>query len=201
MRLRLKCHKELLSAEVPSGSEPYGPTIAAAVTAREERFGTASRLRTLLESEQSSPTSDSTPKRPAHLVALSGLTREGRGKFFHSVPSGSNSVMDATARLCRRCLCQNGNRLSISPATVIGGTESSGYTLNPEEAGVANGRKDSQRVLKIGSAGDSPARVGDPLTGTAGSNLGKRRRDSLAPLLPFRPASRRTAQKGKGVGS
>jgi len=29
-------------------------------------------------------------------VALFRLTREGHGKFFHSVPSGSSSVMDAT---------------------------------------------------------------------------------------------------------
>ena len=78
-------------------SELDGPTIAAAVPASDKRLGTASRLRSLLESEQSSPTSDSTSKRPAHLVALSRLTWEGRGKLFHSVPSGSNSVMDATA--------------------------------------------------------------------------------------------------------
>jgi len=52
--------------------------------------------------EKSSPTSDRTPKRLAHLVALSRLTREGRGKLFHSVPSGSPSVMDATIRAMSR---------------------------------------------------------------------------------------------------
>ena len=60
------------------------------------------------KSEQSSPTSDSTPKRPARLVALSRLTREGQGKLFHSVPSGSNSVMDATAQAMSPSLSQKG---------------------------------------------------------------------------------------------
>src|SRR5438128_170059 len=77
------------------------------------RLGTASRLRTLPESEQSSPTSDSTSKRPARLVALSRLTWEGRGKLFHSVPSGSNSVMDATAQLCRERLWQSGRPVNF----------------------------------------------------------------------------------------
>lgn len=40
-------------------------------------------------------------------MTLSRLTKEGRGKFFHSGSSGSNSVMDATAQLCRECLWQN----------------------------------------------------------------------------------------------
>ncbi len=58
-------------------NELDGPTIAPAVPAIDERLGTASRLRKLLVAEQSSPTSDLTPKRPARLVALSRLTREG----------------------------------------------------------------------------------------------------------------------------
>jgi hypothetical protein len=44
--------------------------------------GPASRLRTLLEAMQRSPTSNSTPKRLARLVALSRLTKGVVGGFF-----------------------------------------------------------------------------------------------------------------------
>ena len=44
--------------------------------------GPASRLRTLLKTQESSPTSNSTAKRLAHLVALTWLTRGAVGGFF-----------------------------------------------------------------------------------------------------------------------
>src|SRR6266496_2062159 len=55
--------------------------------------GTASRLRMLLKSKQSSATSNSTAKRLARLVALSQSTTEGLGTLFHSVPSRSSLVI------------------------------------------------------------------------------------------------------------
>jgi len=46
----------------------------------------------------------------------------------------------------------------------------------------------------MGGAGDPPAPVGDPPTGTAAGEVAKR----PCPLaLPFRPASRLTAQAGR----
>src|ERR1051326_1473197 len=44
------------------------------------------------------PTSDSTPDAERHLVARSRLTREECGEVFHSGPSGSTSVLDATGQ-------------------------------------------------------------------------------------------------------
>ncbi len=49
----------------------------------------------------------------------------------------------------------------------------------------------------MGGAGDSPVPVGDPPTVTAASNIARRRSPFLEPLLPFGPASRRTAQAGR----
>jgi hypothetical protein len=46
----------------------------------------------------------------------------------------------------------------------------------------------SDPVLNLGSAGDSPAPVGDPPTGTALSHIAKRPFLYLEALFPFRPA-------------
>src|SRR5436190_23099118 len=52
-------------------------------------------------------------------------------------------------------------------------------------------------VLKMGGAGDPPAPVGDPPTGTVAGNVAKGRAHWLERSLPSRPASRRTAQAGR----
>jgi len=49
----------------------------------------------------------------------------------------------------------------------------------------------------MGGAGDSPAPVGDPPTGTALSTLRKGRSHYLESLFPFRPSRRRTEQAGR----
>src|SRR5262245_49989685 len=49
----------------------------------------------------------------------------------------------------------------------------------------------------MGSAGDPPAPVGDPPTGTLRAVFGKIVRISSKRLLSFRPASRRTGQAGR----
>jgi hypothetical protein len=48
----------------------------------------------------------------------------------------------------------------------------------------------SDRALNMGSAGDSPAPVGEAPTGTALSHIAKRPFRYLEPLFPFRPAGR-----------
>jgi hypothetical protein len=53
-------------------------------------------------------------------------------------------------------------------------------------------------VLKLGGAGDSPAPVGDPPTGTAESSVAKRPCPLARTVAPrLRPTSRRTAQAGR----
>jgi hypothetical protein len=53
-------------------------------------------------------------------------------------------------------------------------------------------------VLKMGGAGDSPAPIGDPPTGTAASNVAKRPCPFARTVAPrLRPTSRRTAQAGR----
>src|SRR6266540_855708 len=54
----------------------------------------------------------------------------------------------------------------------------------------------SEPVSKMGSAGDPPAPVGDPPTGTTVAIERKARWHWRKTLFPFRPASRRTAQAG-----
>src|SRR5206468_11345087 len=60
------------------------------------------------------------------------------------------------------------------------------------------GRKqDLEPVLKMGGAGDPPAPVGDPPTGTAASNIAKRPRPLAQTVGRFRPAARRTGQASR----
>src|SRR5687768_17376557 len=66
-----------------------------------------SRLRTLLKTKQSSLHQTEHPNPCPHRSAVP-VTREGHGKLFHSVPSGSPSVMDATVP-------------AMSPISVVGG--------------------------------------------------------------------------------
>jgi hypothetical protein len=68
--------------------ELYTPTNAARMPMK-SKAATASRLRTPLD-EGKLTYSNSTAKRLTRHVTLFQLTREGHGRFFHSVPSGPN---------------------------------------------------------------------------------------------------------------
>jgi hypothetical protein len=64
-------------------SELYAPNIAREVPMKTDWHLNSFSATNPAKTEESSPTSDLTSKLPAHLVALSRLTRKGRGKLFH----------------------------------------------------------------------------------------------------------------------
>ena len=70
-----------------------------------------------------------------------------------------------------------------------------GSRVAHQTAEAATQQRQSGRVLNMGSAGDSPAPVGDSPTGTAPSHVGNRPFSLPRKLFPFRPAGRLCYQK------